>query len=87
VAVSSRAPAPADLHPRAFTLQRGAKVRAANPDGATALHWAVFRNALPCIEALLRAGADKDAKDTNGYQVCPSSSSTFFCCQNEVARI
>lgn len=53
-------------------MQRGAKVRATNPDGATALHWAVFRNALPCIETLLRAGADKDAKDSNGYQVsCP----------------
>ena len=53
----------------AHMLQRGAKVRAANRDGATALHWAVFRNALPCMEILLRAGADRDAKDSNGYQV------------------
>ena len=53
----------------AVSMQRGAKIRATNPDGATALHWAVFRNALPCMESLLRAGADREAIDSNGYQV------------------
>ena len=48
-------------------------MRARNPDGATPLHWAVFRNALQCMETLLRAGADRDAADTNGYQACCST--------------
>ena len=57
----------------AVSVQRGAKIRATNPDGATALHWAVFRNALPCMESLLRAGADREAIDSNGYQVRTSA--------------
>ena len=60
-------------------LQRGAKVRAVNPEGTTALHWAVFRNALPCIEALLRAGAEKDAKDSNGYMVRAAQAAPCAC--------
>lgn len=50
-------------------MQNGADIHAVNREGATALHWAVVRNALTCIEALLRGGADKHAVDGKGYQV------------------
>ena len=50
-------------------MQNGASVHMTNAEGATALHWAVVRNSLNCIEALLRAGGNKHAKDSRGYQV------------------
>lgn len=50
-----------------------------NAEGATALHWAVVRNSLNSIEALLRAGANKHAKDSRGYQVGTSLVMLFLC--------
>ena len=39
----------------------GAPVDAAQPDGATALHWAVHRSATAIVDTLIAAGADVDA--------------------------
>ena len=50
-------------------LEAGAPVDAAQPDGTTALHWAVRHNEQDVAGRLLRAGADPDA--TNRYGVTP----------------
>ena len=42
-------------------LAAGAPVNAAQPDGATALHWAVHRNAPAIVDQLIAAGADVNA--------------------------
>jgi uncharacterized protein len=41
-------------------------VNAAQPDGATALHWAIYRNNAEMTELLLRAGAKANAINKNG---------------------
>ena len=48
-------------------LAAGADVDAAQPDGATALHWAVHLDDAPIVERLLQAGATVDT--TNDYGV------------------
>jgi ankyrin repeat protein len=50
-------------------LQDHADVNAAQPDGTTALHWAVRQDDLDTVEALLRAGAN--AKAATRYGVTP----------------
>lgn len=52
-------------------LTAGADVDAAQPDGATALHWAVHLGDAPIVDRLLRAGAAGDA--ANEYGVTPLS--------------
>ena len=52
-------------------LAAGIDVDAAQPDGATALHWAVHLDDTPIVERLLLAGATVDA--TNEYGVTPLS--------------
>jgi Ankyrin repeat len=64
----------------AALLQKGAKIHATNPEGATALHWAVVRNSLPCLETLLRSGASKDSKDLKGYQARASRFALQHAC-------
>ncbi len=44
-------------------------VNTPQPDGATALHWAAFRDDLPLTETLLRAGATLDPR--NDYGMTP----------------
>lgn len=44
-------------------------VDSAQPDGATALHWAAYWNHLPTLELLIRAGASLDA--VNEYGATP----------------
>src|SRR5881398_2412287 len=41
-------------------LQQKADVNAPQVDGATALHWAVFRGDLDAVNQLIRAGANVD---------------------------
>ena len=52
-------------------LAQQAPVNARQPDGATALHWAVHWNDLAVVELLLRAGADGGT--ANDYGVTPLS--------------
>ena len=52
-------------------LKQGADVNAAEPDGMTALHWAVHHDDLPTALLLVKAGAS--AKATNRYEVTPLS--------------
>ena len=47
-------------------VQRRADVNAAQPDGTTALHWAVVWNSEEAINLLLRAGADVKARNRYG---------------------
>ena len=41
-------------------------VNAAQPDGATALHWAVHRGDIQAVELLIRGGANVKALNRNG---------------------
>src|SRR5713226_7703857 len=50
-------------------VKRGADVNVSEPDGATALHWAVHWNDLETAKVLIAAGAKVDAK--NAYSVTP----------------
>lgn len=47
-------------------LDEGASVDAAEPDGATALHWASYRDDIASADLLIRAGADVDAANDLG---------------------
>jgi len=47
-------------------IARKADVNAAQPDGATALHWAVYRNDTEMIDTLLNAGAKTEVTNRNG---------------------
>src|SRR5262245_263029 len=57
-------------------LQQKADVNAAQPDGATALHWAARQNDLETAQLLIRAGAKPDA--ATRYGVTP----LYFAAQN-----
>lgn len=50
-------------------LREGASVRASEPDGTTALHWAVRADDIGLVDLLLHAGAD--ARAANRYGVTP----------------
>src|SRR5262245_33297329 len=47
-------------------LQQKADVNARQIDGATALHWAVYRADLDSLDLLIKAGAQVDAKNREG---------------------
>ena len=47
-------------------LKQKADVNAAQPDGATAMHWAVYKDNLEVANLLIRAGAKVDAKNREG---------------------
>jgi ankyrin len=47
-------------------LKAGGDVRAPQPDGATALHWATYWDRPATVEALIGAGADVNAANDNG---------------------
>jgi ankyrin repeat protein len=47
-------------------IQRGANVNEAEADGATALHWAAYRDDLQSADALLKAGAKPNAANDLG---------------------
>jgi ankyrin repeat protein len=57
-------------------IQQKADVNAAQVDGATALHWAVYRDAPQLADILIRAGAD--VKATNSEGVTPLSMAALF---------
>ena len=47
-------------------VQSGADVKASQPDGATALHWAAYHGDVALAEVLLKAGADVATANRNG---------------------
>src|SRR5262245_36336047 len=47
-------------------IQRKADVNAPQVDGATALHWAVYRDDLDAVELLLGAGSKVDVANREG---------------------
>ena len=57
--------------PRLPSSSRRVDVNAPEPDGTTALHWAVHQNDLDLVERLIRAGANVNAK--NDYGSTPMS--------------
>jgi ankyrin repeat protein len=57
-------------------IQQKADVNAAQVDGATALHWAVYREAPQLADILIRAGAD--VKATNSEGVTPLSMAALY---------
>ena len=62
-------------------IQKKADVNARQPDGGTALHWAVHWDDLAMAEALTRAGADANAANDYGivpmYQACTNGSAAM----------
>ena len=69
-------------HERVETLlQQQVDVNAAQPDSATALHWAAYVDGLAIADLLIDAGADVDA--TNDYGVTPLS----LACDNGAAAM
>ena len=62
-------------------LHDNAAVNQAQPDGMTALHWAVYRNHAETVERLLQANADANAKTR--YGVTP----LVIACQNGNAAV
>jgi len=57
-------------------IQQKADVKAAQVDGATALHWAVYRDAPQLADILIRAGADVKAANSEG--VTPLSMAALY---------
>jgi uncharacterized protein len=55
-----------DLRAVAALLAQRADVNAPQADGATALHWAVYRDDLPLVERLLAAGARVNVANRHG---------------------
>src|SRR6516162_4824187 len=50
-------------------LQQHADVNASQADGATALHWAVYRDDIQTTQLLVRAGANPKAVNHDGASV------------------
>lgn len=63
-------------------LAAGADVNAAQPDGATALAWAAYRDDLETVDLLIRAGAGLNA--ANDYGVTPL---TIACTNRNAAMV
>lgn len=63
-------------------LKNGGDVKAAQSDGTTALHWAVYNDDLAAVDLLLKAGAD--VKAANRYGVTPLS---LACTNGNAAMI
>jgi ankyrin repeat protein len=57
-------------------LSQKADVNAAQTDGATAMHWAVYRDDFEAVELLVRAGAVVDSKNREG--VTPLHMASLF---------
>jgi ankyrin repeat protein len=73
---------------RTAVLQLIAKkvdVNSTQPDGATALHWAVYRNDPQMLDALLRAGAN--AKVTNRNGITPLYMASLYGSSSMISQL
>jgi uncharacterized protein len=77
-----RAAKAADTNRIRVLIEQRADVHQAEPDGTTALHWAVRHDAIGAVDLLLRAGARVD--EANRYGVTPLS---LACTNGSVAVI
>jgi ankyrin repeat protein len=77
-----RAAKAADTDRLRILIEQRADIQQAEPDGTTALHWAVRHDAADAVDLLLRAGARVDA--ANRYGVTPLS---LACTNGSVAVI
>ncbi len=68
-----------DVEATRALIDGGADVDAVQPDGATALHWAAYHDAVELVELLIGAGAGVDA--ANDYGVTPLG----LACENGAA--
>jgi len=66
-------------------LQKKANVNAAQVDGATALHWAVYRDDLESVDLLLKAGAAADPKNREG--ITPLHMASLYGNPKVIARL
>jgi ankyrin repeat protein len=69
-----------DAEAVASLLKAGVAVAAAEPDGTTALHWAVYRDDAAMTEQLIAAGADVNIANRNG------ATPLTLACTNASAR-
>ncbi len=68
-----------DVEASRVLIDRGVEVDAVQPDGATALHWAAYHDAVELVDLLIDAGAAVDA--ANDYGVTPLG----LACDNAAA--
>ena len=66
-------------------IARGVDVDAAQPDGATALHWAAYHDAVELVDLLIGAGAAVDA--ANDYGLTPLALACGNGAASTVARL
>jgi ankyrin repeat protein len=74
-----------DLAAARVLLQKGADVNAAQVDGATALHWAVYQDDVTAVDLLLAAGAKVNA--VNRVGATPLSMAALFGNPDVVDRL
>lgn len=72
-------------------LSRGGLATLADKRGFTPLHWVVaqspgdFTRQLPCVKALIQAGADVNARNTDG--ITPLMNAAWFSCRDSVKEL
>src|SRR5215475_16141623 len=74
-----------DLSALRALVQHKADVNVAQPDGTTALHWAVVWNNEEAVALLLRAGANATAR--NRYGATPLSEAVASGARSEERRV
>ena len=74
-----------DVEASRTLIDRGADVDAVQPDGATALHWAAYHDAVELVDLLIGAGAAVDA--ANDYGVTPLGLACDNAATATVARL
>jgi len=79
------------LHAIQFILSLGGQAILADKRGYTALHWAVAQtavdpsNQIKCVNALMDAGSDPNARNENG--ITPLMNAAWFGCQDSVKEL
>jgi ankyrin repeat protein len=66
-------------------IQQKADINAPQPDGATAVHWAVYKNDVEMLDLLIAAGAQVDLKNRHG--VTPLHMASLYGHPNLIERL